>query len=107
MNEKYVPKNTDEEYLDHYWFEGDESEVRMRTVKMVRVRKSHRCALSPLVHEDSREHQIEPGERAWVESGIIDGDWQRSYACIPCMDKEIQAEKDEMGDGDEEPLSAS
>jgi hypothetical protein len=95
----YTPKNTDEEYLSHNWFDGDESDVKLQRTKMVKVRKSHRCALSPLIHDDSREHQIQPGERAWVESGVIDGDWQRNYACCECMDAEIQAEKDEYEEG--------
>lgn len=91
----YTPKNTDEEYLARNWFDGDESEVQLQKTKMVKVRKPHRCALSPLIHEGDAEHFIQPGERAWVESGVIDGDWQRNYACCECMDREIQAEKDE------------
>ena len=84
---KYVPKNSDQEYTSRGWLE-DESEVEVRTVKMVTVRKPQRCALAPL--RTSRNHTIQSGNRAWMEKGKINGRWQTNYVCCRCMDIEIR-----------------
>lgn len=91
----YTPQHSDEEYLARNWFDGDESDVRLQRTKMVKTRKPQRCALGPLVREEDGDHQIPPGSRAWVESGIIDGDWQRNYACCQCMDQHIRDEEED------------
>lgn len=77
----------DSEYLRFDPFQGDEADIRCRSVKLVRVRKEHPCFLGahPI---DGDQHTIKPGERARVESALIDGDfWGRSYVCLPCMDQ--------------------
>ncbi len=78
-----------DEYLRWDPFEGDESEIRCRTVKLAKVRKEHPCFIgaNPCGGDN---HTIKPGEMARVESALVDGSfWGRSYVCVPCMDKFI------------------
>lgn len=88
-----------DEYLQWDPFEGDESEVACKTVKLVKVRKEHPCFIGANP-SGGDQHVIKIGELARAEKALIDGSfWSRSYVCIPCMDKWI----DEMhGEGDDE-----
>ncbi len=85
-------KHSDDDYLRFDPFEGDRDvDIRMRTVKLVRVRKSHRCQLS--IGTD-KAHDIAIGELARHERAFVDGDfWGGYYVCIPCMDRFL----DEVG----------
>jgi len=78
-----------EEYLRWDPFEGDESQIACRTVKLVKVRKEHPCFIGANPHGGDR-HVIKPGEMARNETALVDGSfWGRSYVCVPCMDKFI------------------
>jgi hypothetical protein len=76
---------SDDEYLRCDLFGGERDvDIRCRTVKIAKVRKSHKC------HGFDREthgHTINPGERARYEKAIVDGKWERYYMCLGCMDK--------------------
>lgn len=74
------------DYLAYDPYEGDEAEIRCRTVKLVKVRKAHACFMgaNPVGGDG---HLINPGDVARYEKALVDGDfWGRSYVCIPCMD---------------------
>ncbi|MPW16933.1 hypothetical protein GCT13_08310 [Paraburkholderia sp. CNPSo 3157] len=87
------------DYLSYDPFEGDEAEIRCRTVKLVKVRKPHACFIGANPHGGDN-HLIQPGELARFETALVDGDfWGRSYVCIPCMDKWLADVLD--GDDDE------
>lgn len=78
-------KHAEDDYLRFDPFEGDRDvDIRMRTVKLVRVRKPHRCQLGI---GEGAGHDIAIGELARHERALVDGDfWGSYYVCIPCMD---------------------
>ena len=85
-------KRSEDDYLRFDPFDGDRDvDIRMRTVKLVRVRKPHRCHLG--IGEDNA-HDIAIGELARNERAFVDGSfWGSYYVCIPCMDRFL----DEVG----------
>ncbi|ACC71076.1 hypothetical protein PPMP20_04365 [Paraburkholderia phymatum] len=91
-------KHQESDYIHFDPWEGDESDIRCRTVKLVKVRKQHACFMGAHPNHGD-QHIIERGAVARVETALIDGDfWGRSYVCIPCMDKwldEINGEDDD------------
>lgn len=90
-------KYEQDEYLRWDPFEGDESDLQCRTVRIVKVRKDHICYTSQAPGED--QHVIHKGELARFERALIDRSfWGRYYTCIKCMDKfltELFGEDDE------------
>ena len=50
---------------------------RQRTLKVVRVRISHKCADGGDI--------INKGDFAVVEQAIIDNEWKRCYVCFGCI----------------------
>lgn len=77
-------KHTDAEYLAFDLFQGDESELTCRSVKLVTTRKEHACHACA----SSTPCTIPPGTRARHERALVDGDfWGSYYACLPCLDK--------------------
>ncbi len=71
-------------YIGFDPFDGDRDvNIRNKTVKLVKVRKSHDCS-------GEREHTINQGEMARYESAIVDEEWGSYYVCIPCMDEWIE-----------------
>ena len=83
-----MKKRTDEEYIQYDPFEGDRDvNIRCQQVRMVTVRKSHKC----VGLEPNNPHTIEPGSRARYESAIVDGKWGNYYMCIPCMDEWLES----------------
>lgn len=88
-------KHTDAEYLSVDLFQGDESELTCRTVKLVTTRKEHAC------HAYTAPCTIPAGSRARHERARVDGDfWGSYYACLPCLDRALSefAEDDEDDD---------
>ena len=67
-------------------FSGDKDDVgvRARSVKIVKTRKPHQC----LATEDV--HTIPIGSLARREKAIFDGRWSVWYACIDCINREIE-----------------
>ena len=74
---------TDAEYIEanDSMFGPEEVRIECRTVKVVAVRKEHKC-MCPACQG---RHSIKPGERAVREKAIVDGDWGASYVCLPCL----------------------
>lgn len=89
---------TDAEYISCDPFDGErDCDIKLRTVKIVRVRKQRPCFGGAEPHYGD-QHVIQPGERARFETALIDGDyWGRYYHCLKCLDKWLG----ELG-GDEE-----
>ena len=85
-------KRSEDDYLQFDPFDGDRDVgIRMRTVKLVRVRKPHQCQMG--IGKVSA-HDIAIGELARYERALVDGDfWGSYYVCIPCMDRFL----DEVG----------
>lgn len=83
MTGVYQQKRDDQHYLHFDVFCGDDSEIRLRRISLVRTRKPHTC-MWPTI---GCRHEIQSGEKVWVESGIIDGAFGRCYVCLECIDK--------------------
>lgn len=65
-------------------FEGDRDvDVRMRSYRMVTVRKPQTC----YGLEAKQDHVIEPGGRARFEKALVDGKWGKFYLCVDCCDR--------------------
>ncbi|KRB73479.1 hypothetical protein ASE07_06400 [Noviherbaspirillum sp. Root189] len=80
-------KHTEQEYVTFDPFFGDEAEITCRTVKLVKVRKSHACFFGA---GSGDGHTIAPGDYARYEKALVDGSyWGRYYLCIPCLNREI------------------
>lgn len=80
---------TDQDYIDFDPYDGDfGAGVRMETVKVVTVRKAHACMAGNLY--GFRPHNIEPGERARYAKFLMDGRWEESYVCLPCIERWIE-----------------
>lgn len=82
-------KYREQDYIGCDPFEGERDvDVRCKTVKLVRVRKPHRC------HTLDCGRTIQPGEVARLEKALIDGTfWGRYYVCLNCMNEWL----DELG----------
>lgn len=75
-------KETYEKYSNIY--NDDGSNIRVRSFKLVKVRKRHKCHMSLI---DQKCHDILKGEYAVVESGIYENEWYNIYTCTKCLDK--------------------
>lgn len=73
------------EYLRHDLFSGDkgDSGVRNESAEIVRTRKTHECLATDECHE------IPTGSLAVRHKAVFDGRWATWYACLPCIDREI------------------
>lgn len=73
------------EYI--YWdpFSGDKDDgfLRCRTVDIVKTRSVHKCICSEDMHE------IPVGTLVRREKAILADKWESWYACIDCIDKEL------------------
>lgn len=78
----------DATYIRTDMFFGEEAELSLRTVKLVKARKEHDCYFS--VSPYGQKHTIKPGDRYRHERALVDGDFFGSYrVCLPCLDKFI------------------
>jgi hypothetical protein len=90
-------KYAESDYIAYDPFEGDEADIRCRTVKLVKVRKEQQCFIGAAPLGDN--HVISRGDVARFEKALVDGDfWGKSYVCIPCMDKWLD---EVIGEGDD------
>jgi len=80
-------KFTDDVYLNNDPFSGSDRDVDIRchTFKIVKVRKTHPCFLADLI--GNKPHEIPIGKKAKYDSALVDGEWERYYTCLDCMDK--------------------
>lgn len=77
-------KYTENEYLDYDAFQGDETDVSMKTVKLVKARKNHRCFTFP----GETPHDIQKGDTYRYEKALIDSDYWGEYRmCLHCCDR--------------------
>ncbi|MBB5547506.1 hypothetical protein [Paraburkholderia fungorum] len=91
-------KYAESEYVAYDPYEGDEADIKLRTVKLVKVRKEHQCFMGAAPLGD--KHTIACGDIARFEKALVDGDfWGKSYVCVPCMDKWLD---DVIGEGCDE-----
>lgn len=80
--------HADADYLNVDLFQGDESELTCRTVKMVTTRKEHPC--SAYIKDACT---IPSGSRTRHERARVDGSfWGSYYACTACLDRTIAGE---------------
>lgn len=75
-------------YIAYDPFEGgDEAELTVRSVKVVKTRKPQSC-----MRPEGSTHIIPPGTIARYEKALVDGDyWGRYYTCAECMDRWLRA----------------
>lgn len=77
-------KHTDDDYINYDPFEGEEADIKCRTVTVKKARKEHVC----WGLDGSMDHKIVPGEKYRHERALIDGDfWGEFKLCLNCMDK--------------------
>lgn len=83
MNSNLTPLEADCLRWDPFAGDKDDGGVRARTVKIVTTRAPHTCLAGDSPHE------ISVGVRARCERGILDGQWTSWYACLECVEKEL------------------
>ena len=71
-----------ETYLLYNPFEGDDVDIKLQSTDIIKVRKAHNCSMS----YGDNYHEIQPGEYAYREKAVVEGEWASSYCCINCMD---------------------
>ena len=75
---------SDADYIAYDPFQGDEAELKCRTVAIRTARKEHPC----FSLDGKQDHQIKPGERYRHERALVDGSFWGNYRiCLGCMDK--------------------
>lgn len=73
-------KYSSESYLRADPFSGDRDvDVRAQRVRLVRIRKKHRCHLC-------RSYK-KPGTVMYRETAVVDGEWSTCHCCLPCLDR--------------------
>lgn len=79
-------KYPDQFYIQYDPFEGDRDvDVKMRTVRIVKARKEHKCWMGMCSPE--KPHTINVGDRCRYERALIDSEkWCGYYICLPCID---------------------
>lgn len=91
--------HTDAERLAFDPFEGDEAELKLRTVHMRTARKEYPCyALA-----NRRDgHTIKPGDRYRHERALVDGEFWGNYRlCLTCCDAWLDEIKGQADEDDE------
>ena len=72
---------TDKMRADTQMYCDRDTEIRCATVRIVTARKAFSC---PTCNKKKAA-----GTRAYSESAIVDGQWERANTCIDCVDKWI------------------
>lgn len=90
--------HTDADRLAFDPFDGDEADIKLRTVKIRTARKEHPCF--GLAEKNKDGHMIKPGDRYRHERALIDSDfWGEYRLCLTCCDKWLDEIK---GDSEDE-----
>ena len=76
----------DIDYLRHdqFDFTGDETDIRLRRIRMVTIRKPQTCVPPPSIGKEV--HEIAPGTRARLETALVEGVFGKCYTCTECLD---------------------
>ena len=83
----YTPKFKNETYLLYNPFDGDmDVDIRNQKTRIVKVRQIHECAAYDLFGMPLH-HSINPGDLAFYEHALVDGEWGQSWCCLECMDR--------------------
>jgi len=67
------------EFYDETEFYGGDEDLLNHQQKIVKVRKEHYCCNCGKI--------IEVGKSSLCETGFLDGQPQRAYTCVDCLDK--------------------
>lgn len=87
-----------EDYIRFDPCAGEDGDIRLRRIKLVRARKEHVCFLAGGTYGDG--HSIKPGDTYRDEVALVDSDyWGHYRVCVPCMDKFLS---DVHGEGEDE-----
>lgn len=79
-------KYTDSDYIATDPFFGDESDLKLRSVKIRTAKTQHKC----FGLNGGQDHMINPGERYRYEKALVDGSFFGEYKiCLKCMDEFI------------------
>ena len=80
-------KHTESEYTSADPFQGDEAELKCRTVTLRKARKDHLC----YGLNGKQDHGIQAGQFYRHERALVDGSFFGEYRiCLPCMDALIE-----------------
>lgn len=81
-----VDRLVDPTYLQHDPFrcDSDETDIRCKTVKLVKTRKEQTCVPPPTIGKNV--HGVPKGTEARRESALVEGSWAACYTCLDCMD---------------------
>ncbi len=94
-----MSKNTDADYISHDPFQGDEADLKCRTVGIRTARKEHSCFSMP----GTAAHTIKPGERYRHERARVDNSFWGDYRiCLNCLDSwiaEVNGEGEDSAEG--------
>lgn len=89
---------TDEDRISHDPFQGEEADIKLRTVTIKKARKRHTCFLSGV--DGVGPHDIQSGERYRHEKALVDASfWGEYRMCLNCVDREIRLS---FGEDDDE-----
>ena len=77
----YKQRYPDEFYLTVDWFGPDDCDKECMSSKIVTTRAEHECVFS------GYKHKIPTGEKAWRESGKVEGRFGSCYSCLKCLDQ--------------------
>ena len=88
-----MTQHSDAEYIRVDVCGPSDGEITLRTVRIVKARKAHKCFGAIM---DRPEHLIQPGERYRREKALVDSDYWGVYrTCLPCLDRELEDLKDD------------
>jgi len=69
---------------DPFHCDSDETEIKLRRVSVVKIRKEQTCVPPPAIGKEV--HAIQRGSYARCESALVEGVWAKCYTCLGCMD---------------------
>jgi hypothetical protein len=74
------------EYLHHdpFYYPSDETDIRLRKVRMVTTRKEQTCVPPPAIGKDV--HGVPAGTWCRLETALVEGVFAKCYTCTACLD---------------------
>lgn len=79
-------RGEDIDYLrdDPFDFAHDDTDIRLKKVRMVTTRKPQTCVPPPSIGKNV--HEIPAGTRARLETALVEGVFGKCYTCTGCLD---------------------